>query len=38
LSTLSLSSTFMLASGILFILSMGFLFFHFSNTGKSISQ
>ncbi len=38
LKVLSLSSTFMLASGILFLMSIGFLIFHFSKMGKSITQ
>jgi MFS family permease len=38
LSILSLSSTFMLASGLLFLMSMAFLIFHFSKAGKSITQ
>lgn len=38
LNILSLSSTFMLTSGLLFLMSMGFLIFHFSETGKSITQ
>jgi MFS family permease len=38
LNILSLSSTFLLASGFLFLMSMGFLIFQFTKTGKSISQ
>lgn len=38
LSILSLSSTFMLASGFLFLMSVGFLIFHFSKMGKFITQ
>jgi MFS family permease len=38
LSFLSLSATFMLASGFLFLMSMGFLIFHFSKNGKLIMQ
>ncbi len=36
LNILSLSSTFMLASGFLFLMSIGFLIFHYSKPGKSI--
>ncbi len=36
LNRVSLSSTFLLASILLFIFSMGFLLFHFSKTGKTI--
>ncbi len=38
LKLLSLSSTFMLVSGFLFLLSGGFLLFHLSNTRKSVIQ
>ncbi len=38
LNILSLSSTFLLASGFLLLMSMGFLIFHFSKFGKSITQ
>ena len=38
LNILSLSSTFMLASGFLFLMSIGFLIFHFSRIGKSITE
>ncbi|MEX2565599.1 MAG: MFS transporter [Cyclobacteriaceae bacterium] len=38
LNMLSLSSTFMLASGFLFMMSIGFLIFHISKLGKSITQ
>jgi len=38
LNILSLSSTFMLASGLLFLISIGFLIFHFSKLGKSVTQ
>ncbi len=38
LNILSLSSTFMLASGFLLLMSIGFLIFHFSKIGKSITQ
>ncbi len=38
LNILSLSSTFMLASGFLLLLSIGFLIFHFSKMGRSIAQ
>ncbi len=38
LKILSLSSAFMVASGFLFLMSIGFLIFHFSKTGKSITQ
>ena len=38
LNILSLSSTFMLASGFLFLMSIGFLIFHFSKRGKSIAE
>ncbi len=38
LNILSLSSTFMLASGFLFLISIGFLIFHFSKLGKSVTQ
>jgi hypothetical protein len=37
LNMLSLSSTFMLCAGFLFLLSIGFLVFHFSKIGKSIT-
>jgi MFS family permease len=37
LSFLSLSATFMLASGFLFLMSIGFLIFHFSKNGKLIT-
>ncbi len=36
LNVLSLSSTFMLASGFLFLMSVGFLIFYFSKTGKDV--
>ncbi len=38
LKLLSLSSTFMLASAFLFLMSIGFMIFNFSKSGKSISQ
>ena len=38
LNILSLSSAFMLASGFLFLMSIGFLIFHFSKIGKSITE
>lgn len=38
LNILSLSSTFMLASGFLFLMSIGFLVFHFSKLGKAIAH
>lgn len=38
LNILSLSSTFMLASAILFLMSISFLVFHFSKIGKSVVQ
>ena len=38
LNILSLSSTFMLAAGILLLISIGFLMFNFSKIGKSIIQ
>lgn len=38
LNSLSLSSTFMLASGFLLLMSIGFLIFHLSKFGKSIMQ
>jgi len=38
LNILSLSSTFMLASGFLFLMSFGFLIFYFSKFGKSITH
>jgi len=38
LNALSLSSTFMLASGFLFLMSVFFLLFHFNKFGKSITQ
>jgi hypothetical protein len=38
LNNLSLSSTFMLASGFLLLMSFGFLIFYFSKFGKSITQ
>ncbi len=38
LNTLSLSSTFMLAAGFLFLMSISFLIFHFTKIGKSITQ
>ncbi len=38
LKILSLSSTFMLASGFLLLISIGFLIFNFSKIGKSIAQ
>ncbi|MDQ3681476.1 MAG: MFS transporter [Bacteroidota bacterium] len=38
LNILSLSSTFMLASGFLLLMSISFLIFHFSKIGKSITQ
>lgn len=37
LHILSLSSTFMLASGLLFLMSMGFLIFHFTDIRKSVT-
>jgi MFS family permease len=38
LNILSLSSSFMLAAIFLFLMSVGFLIFHFSRIGKSITQ
>ncbi len=38
LKNLSLSSTFMMAAGFLFLLSLGFLIFHFSKIGKLVIQ
>ncbi len=38
ITNLSLSSTFMLASGFLLLMSIGFLVFHFSKTGKLVVQ
>ncbi len=38
LNVLSLSATFMLASGFLLLMSLGFLAFYFSKTGKLITQ
>jgi MFS family permease len=38
LKNLSLSSTFMIAAGFLFLLSLGFLLFHFSKMGKLAIQ
>jgi MFS family permease len=38
LKNLSLSSTFMMASGFLFLLSLGFLLFHFSKMGRLVIQ
>lgn len=38
LQVLSLSQTFMLAAGFLLLMSAGFLFFHFSKTGKLVMQ
>ncbi|MEX2235096.1 MAG: MFS transporter [Cyclobacteriaceae bacterium] len=38
LNTLSLSATFMLAAGFLFLISAGFLIFHFSKTGRLVTQ
>ncbi len=38
LKSLSLSSTFLLASGFLFLMSFGFLIFYFSRFGKAITQ
>ena len=38
LNILPLSSTFMLASGFLFLMSIGFLIFHFSKRGRYITQ
>jgi len=38
LKSLSLSSTFMLAAGFLFLMSLGFLLFHFSKMGKLVIQ
>ncbi len=38
LKILSLSSTFRLASGFLFLMSVGFLILHFSRIGKSITE
>jgi len=38
LANLSLSSTFMLASGFLFLIAVSFLFFHFSKAGKIAVQ
>ena len=38
LQVLSLSSTFMLAAGLLLLLSLSFLIFHFSKTGRALVQ
>jgi len=38
LNALSVSSTFMLASGFLFLMSVFFLLFHFNKFGKSITS
>jgi MFS family permease len=38
LKNLSLSSTFVLAAGFLFLMSLGFLLFHFSKMGKLVIQ
>jgi MFS family permease len=38
LNILSISSTFMLAAAVLFLISIGFLIFHLSKIGKSITQ
>jgi MFS family permease len=38
LKNLSLSSTFILAAGFLFLMSLGFLLFHFSKMGKLVIQ
>jgi hypothetical protein len=38
LNSLSISSTFMLAAAVLFLISIGFLIFHLSKIGKSITQ
>lgn len=38
LNVLSLSSTFMAAAGLLFLISSGFIVFHFSRTGRSLTQ
>lgn len=38
LNMLSLSSTFMLAAGFLFLVSIGFLIFHLSKAGKATSE
>ena len=38
LKNLSLSSTFMMAAGFLFLLSLGFLLFHFSKMGRLVIQ
>ncbi len=38
LNALSVSSTFMLASAFLFLMSIGFLIFHFSKMGKLVAQ
>jgi len=38
LKNLSLASTFMMAAGFLFLLSLGFLLFHFSKMGRLVIQ
>jgi hypothetical protein len=38
LNRLSLSSTFMLASGVLLLMSVSFLSFYFSKAGKLVTQ
>jgi len=38
LKNLSLASTFMMAAGFLFLLSLGFLLFHFSKIGRLVIQ
>jgi len=38
LNMLSLSSTFMVAAGLLFLMSSGFMIFHFSKIGRSVPQ
>jgi len=38
LNSLSLSSTFLLASGFLLLMSIGFLIFYLSKFGKAITQ
>jgi len=38
LNILSLSSTFMLLAGFLFLMSIGYLIFQYSRLGKSITQ
>ncbi|MEO6001131.1 MAG: MFS transporter, partial [Chitinophagaceae bacterium] len=38
LNSISLSSTFLLASGFLFLMSIAFLIFHFNKFGKTLTQ